>query len=107
MRTDGRRQTVAMSDGLARAERGAAAVSHSYRLPALLLVLLWTSCGGGHVVIPGDGGQQAIAGVVFKGPVRFGTVTAYELDDTFTRGAALATATTDAAGAFSIDLPPY
>lgn len=65
------------------------------------------SCGGG--VIPKLGGtaQGSISGVVFKGPVAAGVVRALKLSATLERGAELASATTDADGAFEMKLPPY
>ncbi len=48
-----------------------------------------------------------LSGIVVKGLVTNGTVTAYQVDAQLQRGAALGSATTNEAGAFTIDLPSY
>src|SRR5712692_10406411 len=64
-------------------------------------------CGGGREVTLRDGAAGSISGIVIKGPVSRGLVSAYRLDAQMHRGTLLATAPTDEAGKFSIALPAY
>lgn len=78
-------------------------------LIGILLVLF--GCGGenGGVTSPastGNGGNTTIGGTVVKGPVNGGTVMAYAMNNG-TRGAQLATASTDPQGNFSMMIGAY
>lgn len=68
-------------------------------------LLLAAGCGGGgsNVDLPGAGGAGVISGVVTKGPVSNATVTAYGLSGG-QMGARIGTATTDAAGGFTMSI---
>ena len=69
--------------------------------------LMLAACGGGS---SGGGGQTAngrITGVVVKGPLNGGTVSAYQLSSSLVRGSLLGQGTTAADGSFSIAIPPY
>ena len=88
--------------------------SHSFaRITSLLasfvLLALMLHCGGGQPVTPrGDAGTSTLSGLVVKGAVSNATVTAYAVTSTGERATALATATTDASGAFTLaELPSY
>jgi len=68
-----------------------------------------THCGGGTPVhLRPDAGAATLSGVVVKGRIASATVTAYPLSPTGDRGTALASATTDASGAFTLaEVPSY
>lgn len=71
------------------------------------VALMALRCGGGAPRIPSGDAAGAVSGLVVKGPVQNGAVTAYKLDDQMVRGASLGSATTDESGAFTIPLPSY
>jgi len=78
------------------------------RVLVSLAVAALAACGGGEGASPkktSDGGK--ITGLVVKGVVQNATVTAYRLDASLTRGAALGYGPTGADGTFSLSVPPY
>jgi hypothetical protein len=71
---------------------------------AALVALSLTSCGS----FFGSGGSGTeISGVATKGPIDAGMITVYALNSDGTRGSILATGTTGADGAFSVDIGSY
>ncbi len=85
---------------------------HSKMLLGLAVMMAFvarftTGCGGGEPVLPTGKSEGQLAGLVIKGPLVSGVVTAYQLDDSLARGRALGSATTDDSGAFRIDLPSF
>jgi hypothetical protein len=76
-------------------------------LPVLLFSALALQCGGGVPVLSTGTTHGELSGRVIKGPLNAGTVTAYRVDATLRRGAALGSASTDEAGAFTISLPAW
>ncbi len=75
---------------------------------AALGAILCLGCGGGSVSsTQGSTGTGGISGVVVKGPIANGKVTAYRLGSDFRRGEALASTITQEGGAFSLSLPSY
>lgn len=75
---------------------------------AVLGMGLCLGCGGGSVSsTQSSRGTGGVSGVVVKGPVANGKVTAYRLGADFRRGAALASTNTQEGGTFSMSLPSY
>ncbi len=74
-------------------------------LAAVALAL--SACGGGSGPRPGGGSQGTITGLVVKGPIQAATVTAYPLDASMNRGAAISNAPTMPDGTFTLSIPPY
>jgi hypothetical protein len=66
-----------------------------------------SGCGGGTPVDKDGVTRGSISGVVVKGALKGGTVTAYQLDAQLARRKVLGTATTDASGGFTIEVPSY
>jgi hypothetical protein len=76
-------------------------------LVPLLIPSLLAGCGGGNPVQANGGGPGTITGLAVKGPIQAATVTAYPLDASMNRGAALANAPTGPDGTFTLSVPPY
>ncbi|WP_243337507.1 hypothetical protein [Anaeromyxobacter soli] len=97
--------------GILRARLGGAPVLPFAPLQLALLLGgtgLASACGGGQGATPGGGGSDGtITGLVVKGRVENATVTAYRLDSTMTRGAALAFGPSAQNGTFTLRIPPY
>lgn len=75
---------------------------------AVSVAALSIGCGGGSVSsAQNTTGTGGISGVVVKGPVSNGQVTAYRLGADFRRGEALASTSTKEGGLFSLTLPSY
>lgn len=72
-------------------------------LVVLVIVAVFAACSGRPPIQPPPAELGVVAGRVLKGPVTGATVTVFRLDGT-ARGASVGTATTDAEGAFRIEV---